>query len=421
MKPITGSALPPVSAVCASGFVGTHPLDADSWSGSSRFFFGEIKARGSLHSCFGGEIPKLKKTMLALSNLRPLPSSKKLMIERMYMSVVYRNTLSAHLARKMTTSTFPVGSVSIQLGSMFNLNDHIPAHVVRTSYNDGNLVQAINSPFYATSSFSAKMIDASIRYEQEVSLGLDAIFTMSEFLRQSFIHDYGVPERKVICIGAGINMPPDLADDLLTQDLTLKNYDQPKILFIAKEFLRKGGETVLQAFKQIRTAIPNAEIYFVGEVPRDLHSMSPAKGVHFEGFLRKDNPHDLQRLRALFSKSSLFVLPAFHEAFGISPLEAMLNGIPCVVSNEWALKEIVPAGKVGENVKPGNAKELAEICISLLRNPDKLRTYGHAARNWVAERFLWSKVVDRLASHLSGDAIARQTGQDRAVTLNAPS
>lgn len=397
--------LPPITAICASGFVGTHPLDAASWSGSSRFFFGEIQKRGSLHACIGGEVPKLKKILLALRNT-PIPPSKKIMIERMYMSTAYRNSLSRTLASKTEATEFPRGSTSVQLGSMYNLFGKFPSHVLRTSYNDGNLIQAINSPFYVQSNYSTRSIDQSIAYEKKVVHSLDIVFTMSEFLRQSFIHDYNVPEEKVCCIGAGINITPDLVDELLARDLSQKDYDRPFILFVAKDFRRKGGETVLKAFKKVQSTIPKAEIHFVGEIPDNLGSISPGKGVFFEGFLDKENPRHVEKFKWLFLRSTLYVLPAFHEAFGISPLEAMLNGIPCIVSNRWALKEIVPAGQVGENVKPGNTEELAEKMIALLSNPDKLRAYGERARPWVAENFLWDKVVDRLAIRLAGKRIS---------------
>ncbi|MDR3110945.1 MAG: glycosyltransferase family 4 protein [Planctomycetaceae bacterium] len=389
-----------ICGICASGYVGTHPLDEDAWSGSSRYFFTEIQSRGGLHSTIGGEIPFAQKLFYALLNAT---SSKVMTTTRMYSDPRYRNALSRYLTPLIKQTDFPENSVSIQLGSLYNLNNAFPKHVFRTSYNDGNAITGINSPFFPKKYFSAKRIDAIVRYEAEVANGLDCVFTMSEFLRQSFIHDYSIPGYKVICIGCGLNIPYESVQEMFSQDLSVKDYNSGEILFVAKEFYRKGGNTVIKAFRNVRSVLPDIKLHIVGPA-QPVDEFADEQGVIWHGFLNRNIEQDHITFKELYRKCSLFVLPAMHEAFGIAPIESMASGISSIVTGSWALKESVPEGEVGENVEAGNVEELTEKMRSLLTNPDKLRKYGMASQQRVAENYTWRNVVNRLETALKARA-----------------
>jgi glycosyltransferase involved in cell wall biosynthesis len=116
--------------------------------------------------------------------------------------------------------------------------------------------------------------------------------------------------------------------------------------------------------------------------------------------LKKTEPQQFEKLKSLYRRCSLSVLPSLYEPFGLSHLEAMASGIPSVVSGAWALQETVKAGVVGETVKPGDADELAAKIINLLQHPETLREYGERCRPYVGENFRWEKVVDRLEAFL---------------------
>jgi len=385
-----------ILAICGSGAIGLHPLDADSWSGSSARFFGEIQRRGNLLGAIGGEIPTWKKAFYALLNFS---TNKTLLVRKTYMDPRYRNSLSRMLGDKIRVSALDLSqAVSIQIGSMYHLHDALRSCALRTSYNDGNFRIASQSPYFPKN-ISKRAIEATFQFEKRVLDGLDTIFTMSQYLRRSFIDDYGQPEEKVVCIGAGINMDIDPAT-FQGESGSQKRYDTKQLLFIGVDFFRKGGETLMKAFRTVRKKHTDAKLVIVG--PHSLpDSYKNEPGVSFQGFLNKANPEEARTLKRLFEESSLFVLPSLYEPFGIAPLEAMLHHLPCLVSDRWALPEIVPAGKHGDLVEPGNETALAEKIISLLDQPELLHQWGVTARDWVLENFLWGKVVDRLETHVS--------------------
>jgi glycosyltransferase involved in cell wall biosynthesis len=381
-----------IYAISGSGAIGEDPLDPTSWSGSSAFFFREIESRGRLRGTVGGEIPKWQKALLALLNYSPDYS---IMRERTYTDVRYRNALSRLLEKQVKAIDFCPDSASIQLGTMFNLHTALGDQCVRTTYNDSNTIMWTQSPHFPGVHFSTKQIDAAIQYEKKVLDGMHMIFTMSEYLRQSFINDYGAPEDKVFCIGTGMNLSESVIKEATDFDVSTKRYDTQEILFIGVDFRRKGGDSLIAAFRKVRSVFPKSTLHIVGS-SKAVADYDSEAGVFWHGFLKKNVPQDAEKLKSLFCQSSLFVMPSIYEPFGIAPLEAMLHGIPCVVSNRWALPEVVAEGETGELVEPGNEEMLAEKMIHLLGNPELLRTYGLAGKPWVLNNFLWHKVVDRL-------------------------
>lgn len=219
------------------------------------------------------------------------------------------------------------------------------------------------------------------------------MFTMSESLRQSFIDDFDVPPHKVVSVGGGVNF------DDLPEAFQGKRHDTEAILFIGIEFERKGGWELLEAFKKVRERRPNAQLHIVG--PKKLAIPDAlAEGVVYHGYLSKSNPATNAKLESLFQSSSLFVMPSRYEPFGIAPLEAMAHEVPAVVTNRWALRELVTPGQTGDHVECGSVDSIAETISRLLADPDALARMGRTGREKVLSYYTWSHVVERLLEAL---------------------
>ena len=75
--------------------------------------------------------------------------------------------------------------------------------------------------------------------------------------------------------------------------------------------------------------------------------------------------------------------------------EAMAMGIPCVVSNYGMLPDIIRDGETGR-VVPLEAEPLAAAWLELIRNPERRREMGAAARADAVERFDFAKMAESL-------------------------
>ena len=253
------------------------------------------------------------------------------------------------------------------------------------SYHDGNLARRLDSP-YGYPKVSAKVIDKAMRYEHALYQRLDRIFTMSQWLADSFVNDFGVSPEKVVPVYAGINMPD-------VEEFLPASYGEKKLLFVGKQFERKGGRVLLEAFQEVRRRVKGATLTIVGPVLDEL-----PEGVVNPGFVSKSTSDGLAAVKQLYRDASVFVLPTLYEPFGISFVEAMAHGLPCVGTRVCAVPEIIAEGKSGYLVEPNDPEGLANRLVELLESPALAESLGKHGFEIYRNRFRWSMVVNRLKS-----------------------
>jgi glycosyltransferase involved in cell wall biosynthesis len=261
------------------------------------------------------------------------------------------------------------------------------------TYQDGNSAEYANNPFMPDAlRRNTQLHQDCIAYEKKIANDADKVLTTSEWLRCSFIERYGLAPEKVVSIGCGVNAP-------LPETVPNKDYSSKEMLFIGKEFERKGGDVAIAALNIVRKKFPDAVLHIVG--PSSLPTACRnTPGLVFHGFLNRRNREQAAQQAALFAKSPLFLAPSRYEPFGIAPLEAMGWGAAAIVTGQWALAENIEPGVTGGHVKVGDVAGLADEAIALFDSPERLARYGAAARDIVMKKHRWSNVVERLSAVL---------------------
>lgn len=366
-----------------SGLVGRDPFDRRSFSGISYYFFKECERQGLLQGAAGCELEGWRKWLLLGLNYH---KQKALWRMRYYLDSRYRDGLTRVLAAKLPQDERI--DTLLQIGAMFDGGALLQKGAYCTSYHDGNIAMRLRSP-YGARGFDERRAAQALTYERKVASKMDRVFVMGDYLSRSFEQDLGVSPRRIVNISHGANL-----DEIPVLD-PQKNYGSREVLFVAVEFERKGGRVLLPAFQRVRQQVPDAVLHVIGTrgaPPADL----PMEGVKWHGFMRKEVPGEAAVIADLYRRCSVFVLPSFYEPFGISVSEAMLYGIPPIITGDWGVAEKVVPGVSGLHVKAGDEDSLAAALHELLSDPAKAAAYGKAAYQRGLERFTWPAVVRRL-------------------------
>ena len=167
------------------------------------------------------------------------------------------------------------------------------------------------------------------------------------------------------------------------------------ILFLAKVSHHKGIMVLLDAFRMVHEALPDASLVVAGQGPEmELARAASATigdgtAVRFVGRVERDN------VPAYMQDCTVFCLPSFGEAFGMSVLEAMACGRSVVVTDDGGLRYIV-TDEGGRRVPVGDADKLAKALIEILKDPTLSQNMGDFNRRQAESQYAWDKVIDRV-------------------------
>ena len=156
------------------------------------------------------------------------------------------------------------------------------------------------------------------------------------------------------------------------------------VLYVGRVSVEKGLDDLAHAFEGVK----GAKLVVVGDGPyrRELESRA-GNEVVFKGFIRGD------ALSAEYASADLFVFPSKTDTFGNVVLEAMASGLPVIVTDRMAPKELVEDGRNGFVVR--NRDEMRERMELLLRDASLRGEMGKASRRQ-AENRTWEGVFEKL-------------------------
>ncbi len=208
------------------------------------------------------------------------------------------------------------------------------------------------------------------------------LFTFSSCVKSSLIEDYGIePQNISVVTPSGQFREPDHRK---------KSFGSKQILFNGSHFERKGGDILLSAFRIVRQAIPEAKLVIVGNKLPTLED-----GVSSLGYVSW--PLEMERL---FLETDLVVSPARCEPLGHFLIEAMNYGIPCIVTAQDGMPEIIEHQVNGIVLEPQNLNLLASKIIDLLGDLDTLEEMSKNARSRVETQLNWKAIGSKMSQIL---------------------
>ncbi len=134
-----------------------------------------------------------------------------------------------------------------------------------------------------------------------------------------------------------------------------------RVGFVGGDFVAKGGEIVLDAMSTVRRRRPDAQLWTAGEHPSRSDAELRDAGVYARGYLDRD-----ELLSTFLPSCQVFAYPSSFDGLPLTLLEALAVGVPSVVSDYFALPEVVGDGGAGRVVAQRDPTALAEAILELL-------------------------------------------------------
>jgi glycosyltransferase involved in cell wall biosynthesis len=238
--------------------------------------------------------------------------------------------------------------------------------------------RAPNVPPMSRRRLAALVRDQRKRYES-----CAGILTMGDWFARWLIDEEGIEPDKVQVVGGGLNAR---FDNLPPRSVSTS---RERLLFIGRDFLRKGGDLVVDATAMARRQTGlDYRLTVAGPTKWPLPKPPPS----WVTFCGDASPSEVGRLLV---QSDILVVPSWFEAYGLVFLEARAAGLPCIARRAFAMPDLVPDERAGILVsEDGGADEVA-AAIARVSTDDHI--FGQVAieAQTVAQEYSWKAVASR--------------------------
>jgi glycosyltransferase involved in cell wall biosynthesis len=203
------------------------------------------------------------------------------------------------------------------------------------------------------------------------------VITPSDFSRRELRELVGV-EARVVPGGVDEHFSPDADPEPARAALSLT---KPYVLTVASRTARKNLAALAATASRLQTH--GIELVAAGGGRPQFRDGQPTNGVRALGHVPDDH------LPGLYAGASAFVLPSWHEGFGLTCLEAMACGVPVVAANAGALPET--CGDAARYADPFDDEGIASQVEAAIGD-SALRTRGPRH----ASAYTWDRTVREL-------------------------
>lgn len=220
----------------------------------------------------------------------------------------------------------------------------------------------------------------------------DGVTAVSEFLRRMTIDEFKI-DRPIDVIPNFVD--PEKYSVARGDRSALASEGQKVLLHVSNFRPAKRPTDVVRIFERVSREV-DAVLLMGGEGPErsSVQALARRLGV-------------LERVRFLGSRreigeiaamADVFLLPSELESFGLAALEAMACAVPVIGSDAGGLPEVVRHSESGYLLPVGDVEGMAARTIEILKDDERRREMGQAARHRVQSLFRAERVVSQYES-----------------------
>jgi glycogen(starch) synthase len=238
------------------------------------------------------------------------------------------------------------------------------------------------------------------------------VIVNSNYMKNELQRLFGLPYEKINVIPNGINLSNFIG---IERDYDFRRQyamDNEKIiLYVGRLVYEKGVQHLIAAMPKVLSNYHDAKLIIAGrggmmdELRQEANNLGLNDKIYFTGYL------DSKQVQKMYKCADVAVFPSTYEPFGIVALEAMLAGVPTVVSDVGGLDEIVTHGVDGMKAYAGNANSIADSITALLYDHQLATNVAKKAKQKVKEQFNWEKIAQD--THFTYEKAVCQTMAER--------
>ncbi|MGC2198752.1 MAG: glycosyltransferase family 4 protein [Stellaceae bacterium] len=258
------------------------------------------------------------------------------------------------------------------------------------------LIALVHHPLAEETGLSRAAVECAARLEAEMLPLFQGVVCPSRKTAAA-IRSYGVrPERIAV-------IPPGTAKPTFYRR---RRSGRPVLLCVASLVPRKGHRVLVEALARVRDL--DWRLLCIGSLERDAATVCEIRrtitAFRLGRRVRLGGERPPEAIARAYQAADIFVLPSFHEGYGMAYAEAMAHGLPVIATTAGAIPETVPR-RAGLLVRAGDSICLARALRRVLADSSAAarlaagsRATGDRLPDWTIAAEQWEAALDRFSA-----------------------
>ena len=360
-----------------------NPYDPKSWSGTPYNILKCLEAKFDKVSVLSSPVPKrgLLDSLLRIifgRNKYPLWITK-------YALKAYAKAFDTIIKKAQPDLVLCISSQHLIFASDHNLPifmiSDAPWIAYKEAYKDYEAIPLLSQQY--------------AKYEADVANRVHGVIFPTPWACEEALSRFGINPNKIHKLPFGANRCCSDIDEAVLSNIRSKKLDKINLLFIGKDWERKGGPLALSIVSKINEIGLRANLHVIGSNPNvDYHNNNY---INVYGYLSPDIPDDCHVLRNAFLQADFFLVPSFAECFGLVFAEAQSYGLPCISLESQGIPGVVDNGQTGFLFPPySSAESIAEKIVQLVRDKEAYQNMATMARMKYSKELNWDVFATKL-------------------------
>ncbi|MDH5373510.1 MAG: glycosyltransferase, partial [Acidimicrobiia bacterium] len=255
----------------------------------------------------------------------------------------------------------------------------------------------------------AQQIESNYRFEERIRKEFltyrrcDYVIATTNHQVEVLGKDYDVPEEHIAMIPPGIDEGryTPVTNSQATALRRRFKFRKHDVYTVGRAAANKGYDLLIQALPELQELIPDARLQLavgansaadeakIKKWQALAAELGVTDSVKWLGYVGDNEMADYYRA------SPVFALPSRYEPFGMTAVEAMACGTPCVVTVHGGLEEMFDFGSHAMFADPKRPREFAVMLSMALRYPALHERLSIAGARFARRMFGWRGIARR--------------------------
>ena len=221
--------------------------------------------------------------------------------------------------------------------------------------------------------------------QKKVAPKLETIVTPSKSSKNGIVAEFNCKSSNITVINNGLDYE---------EFAPISNIERNKnrlITTASADVALKGLDFSLKALKLLKKNNPKIHLIIIGAPKKNGHTEKLIKNLSIEDNVVFKKNISKEKIKELYSTSSIAIVSSLYEGFGYPVIEAMSCEVPLIATNISSIPELVRS--YGILIDPKDEKKLSFNIEKVLNNYDDYKDNAIKGRQHVIETFNWSKIT----------------------------